>query len=247
MSTLAAGSRVASSLQGDAQCFHPIAVQLDPHLPLPAPGDPDLRHSRELLQNRRHQPSRDSAKLGEIRPPRRGQEPHGEHRFLARIEAADQDLVHIGIALDRAHRLLDLHQAQIHVRFPVEGDPGDQAARPGHLLDGPDTPHRKKPLLHQLAVETLHLHRGPIPERMDTTTVGLWRSGRRSMGSLRREIQPRMTTATARTVTATGRLVARRAVLSLPLRRSPESTRQDGRGVSAGAPPGLRLVPTRQD
>ena len=102
----------------------------------------------------------------------------------------DQDLVDFGVGRDRVDRLLHLDQRQVHVGVPVEADGGDQAAGAGDLVHFAEAAHREQALLDLLAVEPLHLGRRPIAGTHGDDMVGERRSGRRSIGSSRHDIQP---------------------------------------------------------
>ena len=83
---------------------------------------------------------------------------------------------------------------------------------------------------------------GRLPARMDTTTVGLCRSGRRSTGSSRHDSQPTRATAKATTLTATGRRAASAAMDSKPVMvggRTFWVERRDQSWGDAGGPPAV--------
>ena len=152
----------AEQAQRHAEGIEPVTVDRDPDLELAPAGDPRLGHPGELLQRRRDLAPGQLAKLGEGGLTVGRDQAQGEDRRLAGIEASDEDLVHLGVALDTPNRFLHIDEGEIEVGVPVERHRGHEAAGARHLEDLAAAAHRGELTLHGLAVEAFHLRRRAV-------------------------------------------------------------------------------------
>ena len=95
--------------EGDAEGIEPVAIHRHAHFLLAPADHPCFCYARQLFQRRRDLATRQPAQLGQVRLPARRGEAEGEYRRLARVEAAHQHFVHLGVRFDCAHRLLHVH------------------------------------------------------------------------------------------------------------------------------------------
>ena len=139
-----------------------VTVHLDPDLPLPAPQNTGFGYAVLPLQRRSDLPPGHSPKLGQIRASFRSNQSQRKHRRLSGVETAHQHFFQIRIGAQQAHRFFDVHQGEIHVGVPLEGDGGDQTACSGDLFNGADTPNGEQQLFYPFTIDPFHFFRWPV-------------------------------------------------------------------------------------
>ena len=145
--------------EGYAEGVEPVAVHGDAHLLVAAAGDAGFGDAGELFERWGDLTAGEAAQFREVGRAGGGDQAEGEDGGLAGVEAAHEHFVDVLVALDAAHRLLDIHQGHVEIDVPIEDDRGHEASRAGDLGDLAHAAHGEEHSLDALAVEALHLCR----------------------------------------------------------------------------------------